>query len=172
MAPSEQVVIPSNGGQDDFFRTTIFALARSLAKIPRWVTFEQSKLVLFQRVEPSILPFSVPWSTVADPLFSQCPRPPSQNGQCSPNQPQEPPRGQRGWVLSPQQQDAVLALGLFFLESGFQCGEQIIPYLVSLAEALDEAHVQEKRGAAESKSILNDQHVHVVDVDHSSLTEG
>jgi len=78
---------------------------------------------------------------VKDPLFSQCPRPPSADEAASPS----------GWVLSARQQDAVLALGLFFLEGGFQCANEVVPYLLALAHALDKAHIQEKRDARESK---------------------
>jgi len=57
-------------------------------------------------------------------------------------------------LLPPQQQDAALALGVFYLESGSQCADKVVPYLISLAEALDNACVQKKRGANESKSCL------------------
>ncbi len=48
----------ANSAEDDnFFRATILALARSLARIPR-----------------------VEWALVRDPLFSQCPRGPGESG--------------------------------------------------------------------------------------------
>ena len=101
---------------DNFYRATIFALARSLSQIPR-----------------------VEWALVRDPLFSSCPRPPKDAAD--------------GWVLSERQQDAVLALGVFFLESGGQCRDEVLPYLLKLNAALFGATVQERREARESESV-------------------
>ena len=135
---------------DNFFRSTVFALARSLSKIPR-----------------------VDWGLVRDPLFSQCPQP-GENGWVLSERSQVRGRGRTccrccccccWWggffdvtlplpTLSPAcfPKDAALALGIFFLEGGCQCSEQVLPYLLRLESALFEAAVQERRGACESKA--------------------
>lgn len=115
----------SSGPQSSFFRSTIFALARSLAQIPH-----------------------VEWNAVKGPLFSRCPIPPTEDTS-------------EVWHLSEAGQDAVLALGIFLLESGGQCAEDIVPYFLGLERQLSRVTVQSPVNASESKfSFHKNDHFH------------
>lgn len=106
--------VPPPRSPGDFYRSTIFSLARCLAQIP-----------------------NVDWAaSVRDPLFSQCP--------------QEDAQG--NWNLSENGQDAVLALGIFFLESQCQCGREIVPYLLRVEAALVRANISQRQGFDQRKS--------------------
>ena len=68
---------------------------------------------------------------IRDPLFSQCP--------------QEDKDG--NWNLSANGQDAILALGIFFLEAKCQpCGHEIVPYLLRVEKALVRANIAQRQG--------------------------
>ena len=74
---------------------------------------------------------NVDWtSCVKDPLFSECP--------------QEDAEG--NWNLSENGQDAILALGIFFLESKGQCAPEIVPYFISVEKALVRANIAHRQG--------------------------
>ncbi|CAH1183299.1 unnamed protein product [Phaedon cochleariae] len=70
---------------------------------------------------------SVPWAKVQT-LFSLCPSD-LQNGM---------------FLINCRQQDAVIALGVYFLESGLQHKAEIVPYLLNLAKSLEKAHWQDE----------------------------
>ena len=50
-------------------------------------------------------------------------------------------------LLSDRGQDALLALGVFLLESGGQCRDALVPYLVAVEKGLARATVQDRKGA-------------------------
>ena len=64
----------------------------------------------------------VSWEKVHLQLFAKCPQ-----------------QGDHGHVLSNRNQEAVLALGIFFLESGFKHEDKILGYLLSLVRNLASA---------------------------------
>jgi len=68
-----------------------------------------------------------PWDKVERQLFSKCPQP-SEGGGAS-----------GSFILSSKNQDAVLSLGIFFLESGFLHCEKILDYLLGLERGLASA---------------------------------
>ena len=77
------------------------------------------------------------WSQVSDPLYQQCP--------------QENIGSEANWVLSERSQDAILALGLFLLESGGQCSENIVPYFIKIEKALHRVTIQATPNAFSSE---------------------
>ncbi|KAG5871509.1 hypothetical protein JTB14_006942 [Gonioctena quinquepunctata] len=70
---------------------------------------------------------AIPWEKVQT-LFSLCPSD-LQNGTL---------------VINCRQQDAVIALGIFLLESGLQHKSKILPYLLQLAKSLEKAYWQDE----------------------------
>lgn len=68
------------------------------------------------------------WDQVRDKLFKLCPK--------------IPVTDEARWNLSPKAQDAILALGLYLLESGGQSSDQIVPYLLDISKHLHQAVVQ------------------------------
>jgi len=103
----------------NFFRKTIFRMARSWAKIP-----------------------GLPWSEVEASLFSQCPR-------------LEDDGDSNGWSLDEDGQHAVLALGIYFLESGGQHAHKIVPYLLGIESNLQKIKILDKKSMNHRKLNLN-----------------
>ncbi|CAG0888267.1 unnamed protein product [Cyprideis torosa] len=65
-----------------------------------------------------------PWSKV-EYLLKRCPSIPTESG--------------KSWQILQRHQDALMALGVYFLESKFQHKEKILPYLLSVLQALPNA---------------------------------
>jgi len=68
-----------------------------------------------------------PWDKVEKQLYSKCPQPAEGGGASG------------SYVLSSKNQDAVLSLGIFFLESGFLHCDKILDYLLGLERGLASA---------------------------------
>ena len=82
-----------------------------------------------------------PWEKVERQLFSKCPQP-SDGGGASGT-----------YILSSKNQDAVLSLGLYFLESGFLHCEKILDYLLGLTRALASASFPDEIPAEKSSRL-------------------
>ena len=56
-------------------------------------------------------------------------------------------------ALSEKSQDAVIALGIFFLDSGCspRCADHVVPYLVSVERALSSAAIVQPRNGGHNK---------------------
>jgi phosphatidylinositol 4-kinase len=98
----------------NFFRKTIFRLARSWAKIP-----------------------GLTWTHVESSLFRQCPKFDNQD---------------ENWNLGEDGQHSILALGTYFLESGGQHADKIVPYLLNIESNLHRIKILDKKSMTHSKS--------------------
>ena len=107
-----------------FYHTSLFRMARCWAKVP-----------------------SIEWDRIKDPLFNQCPQPPYDTIQEHQHSSQgtihgRSTAGDGNWVFTAKGRDAVLALGIFLLESDGTLVEQILPYLLQVEEGLFEGNIQ------------------------------
>ena len=106
-----------------FYHTSLFRMARCWAKVP-----------------------SIEWDRIKDPLFNQCPQPPYERiqdegpGQIAIHKTSA--AGDGNWVFTAKGRDAVLALGIFLLESDGALVEQVLPYLLQVEDGLFEANIQ------------------------------
>ena len=98
----------------NFFRKTIFRMARSWAKIP-----------------------ALSWSHVEGTLFKQCPK--FDNNQ------------DEVWHLGEDGQHAILALGIYFLESGCQHADKIVPYLLKVESEFLRIKILDKKSMTHRK---------------------
>ena len=98
----------------NFFRKTIFRMARSWAKSP-----------------------FLDWSNIEESLFRQCPI--------------LDPDDYDSYTLDEDNQHAILALGIYFLESGGQHGDKIIPYLLSIESELLKINILDKKSLSHRK---------------------
>ena len=117
-----------------FYHSSIFRMARCWAKVPR-----------------------VEWARVRDPLFNQCPKPPyemmhEEQQQLAKGTPTAQPSSGGNWVFTPKGRDAVLALGIFLLESDGGLVEHILPYLLQVEEGLFDANIPESSFGNQSKT--------------------
>jgi hypothetical protein len=111
MSPSFR--LPSSSSS--FYRDTMFALSRSLAKIP-----------------------NVEWIEVERAMFAHC------------------PKTDESLVLTEKGQDAVLALGIFFLDSGCsaRCADHVVPYLIDVEGSLVAATLQPRTNHKEQSECV------------------
>ena len=101
----------------NFFRKTIFRMARSWAKIP-----------------------ALPWANLEGTLFKPCPKFDEEGG--------------ANWVLGEDSQHAILALGIYFLESGCQHADKIVPYLLNVQNELHRIKILDKKSVTHRKFLL------------------
>jgi hypothetical protein len=115
-----------------FYHSSLFRMARCWAKVP-----------------------NIEWERIKDPLFNQCPQPPY-------HETQQISTGKvhrrksivdENWVFTAKGRDAILALGIFLLESDGTLVEQILPYLLQVEEGLFESNIQ--GSSFENKSKYN-----------------
>ena len=104
-----------------FYHSSLFRMARCWAKVP-----------------------NIEWEQIKDPLFNQCPQPPYEKPQQlgQENVKGSQTVGEGNWVFTAKGRDAVLALGIYLLESDGSLIEQILPYLLQVEEGLFEANIQ------------------------------
>lgn len=107
------------GEEKLFFQKTVLHLARSLAAIKdiQWEKVSRSQLIM---INPTFLKL---FSLKVQTLFALCPAESSTGT----------------FRLTSRDQDAVIALGVFFLESDRQHQDRILPYLEKLARGLVKA---------------------------------
>ena len=103
-----------------FYHSSLFRMARCWAKVPK-----------------------VEWDRIKDPLFNQCPQPPYDTTQ----EKYQPGHGRNtagdgNWVFTAKGRDAILALGIFLLESDGTLVEEILPYLLRVEDGLFDANIQ------------------------------
>lgn len=115
-----------------FFRKIIQQLARSLAAIEDtpWEKVNEIYLLFYLwnfKIETVMLIDVSCFSCKVNTLFSLCPQEVSQGV----------------FRLDQRNQDAVIALGIFFLESRLQHSDKILPYLLKLLRALPKSIWQE-----------------------------
>jgi len=101
----------------NFFRKTIFRMARSWAKIP-----------------------ALSWSHVESTLFKQCPKFDNHEDEV--------------WQLGEDGQHAILALGIYFLESGCQHADKIVPYLLKVESGFLRIKILDKKSMTHRKLII------------------
>ena len=113
-----------------FYHSSLFKMARCWAKVP-----------------------NIDWERIRDPLFNQCPQPPFKDQET-----QQLHKNKRNaienknWVFTAKSRDAILALGIFLLESDGKLAEHILPYFLQVEEGLIDANIQGH--AFENKSKL------------------
>ena len=77
----------------------------------------------------------LPWAEVEASLFSQCPTFDASDDDDDDSD----------WSLNENGQHAVLALGIYFLESGGQHADKILPYLLSIESNLPKITILDKK---------------------------
>ena len=104
-----------------FYHSSLFRMARCWAKVP-----------------------NIEWERIKDPLFNQCPQPPyHETQQISPGKiHRRKSVVDENWVFTAKGRDAILALGIFLLESDGKLVEHILPYLLQVEQGLFESNIQ------------------------------
>ena len=168
MAPFSTVA-PSAAMGTSFHRETIFALARSLAKIPdvgwndveRALFFHCPKIGEDNQVIRKYVYYSInnPWqifmlthSAITILKISFCSR--TRNFTSKPLTLILLPYVSHSQVaLSEKSRDAVIALGIFFLDSGCsaRCADHVVPYLLGVERALSSAAILQQRNGDGAK---------------------
>ena len=104
-----------------FYHSSLFRMARCWAKVP-----------------------NIEWERIKAPLFNQCPQPPYPETQqiCPGKINRRKSIVDENWVFTAKGRDAILALGIFLLESDGTLVDQILPYLLQVEEGLFESNIQ------------------------------
>ena len=114
-----------------FYHSSLFRMARCWAKVP-----------------------NIEWERIKDPLFNQCPQPPYEETQQLSQGQGVQAAGYGNWVFTAKGRDAILALGIFLLESDGTLVEKILPYLLQVEEGLFEANIQGNSFEQKSKRFI------------------
>ena len=115
-----------------FYHSSLFKMARCWAKVP-----------------------SIEWDRIRDPLYNQCPKRPLKGQETQQKLKNErKPIESKNWVLTAKGRDAILALGIFLLESDGKLADHILPYFLQVEEGLFDANIQGDGFENKSKSVL------------------
>ena len=116
-----------------FYHSSLFKMARCWAKVP-----------------------NIEWERIRDPLYNQCPKRPSKGQETQQKLKSErKPIESKNWVFTAKGRDAILALGIFLLESDGKLADHILPYFLQVEEGLFDANIQGDGFENKSKSILD-----------------